>query len=239
MNLNAPDAATLERDSKEQSKSSVWHKARLHRITASNFHRVAFRREKTEPSKLLASLLYNKCKQTAAMQFGLENEETAAQRFIEDIKSRNFSDIKLEKRGFVVDKDKPYLGASVDRIAVLDGHEYIVELKNPSSTWDLNIQLAAVQLPCLKVDENNVISLNRRYAYYTQVQGQMAVLGVHKCYFVLCTEKDIHVEFIPFNETFWKSVVARLETFYMNIFLPEIVYPSVKYDLPALDLSKF
>lgn len=98
------------------------------------------------------------------------------------LKAEISQDIKLEKRGFVVDKDKPYLGASVDRIAVLDGHEYIVELKKPSSTWDLNIQLAAVQLPCLKVDENNVISLNRRYAYYTQVQGQMAVLGVHKCY---------------------------------------------------------
>ena len=52
-------------------------------------------------------------------------------------------------------------------------------------------------------------------------------LNISKCYFVLCTKSDIHIE-----------VVSWIK-FYNHFMLPEIVYPSVKFDLPALDISKF
>ncbi|CAG2190881.1 unnamed protein product [Mytilus edulis] len=242
LTLTKEEAEIIEQKSKEQSKSADWHAARVYRLTASNFHRIAFRRDSTEATKLLSSLLYNKCKPTYAMQFGLEQEDTSAQRFVQDMTNRNTStsfSIQLEKKGFIIDIDHPYLGASVDRIATINDQKYIVELKNPPSTWKLSIEDAAGKLSCLKIDENNVVTLNRRNAYFTQVQGQMAVLNIHNCYFVLCTKSDIHVEYVKFDKHFWKSVMSKLKTFYNNIFLSEIVYPSVKYDLPALDIGKF
>ncbi|KAJ8300537.1 hypothetical protein KUTeg_022056 [Tegillarca granosa] len=107
--------------------------------------------------------------------------------------------VTVEKRGLVVGKENFYLGASVVGIVTIDGTRYTLELKNPLSTWDLNLPKAAAKLQCLKVDENQAISLNRRHSYYIQIQGQMTILNIHRCYFVLCTKTDIHVELIEFD----------------------------------------
>ncbi|CAC5426018.1 unnamed protein product [Mytilus coruscus] len=129
--LTKEEAEIIEQKSKERSKLADWHAARVYRLTASNFHRIAFRRDSTEATKLLSSLLYNKCKPTYAMQFGLEQEDTSAQLFVQEMNNRNtrtsFS-IQLEKKGFIIDIDHPYLGASVDRIVTINDQKYIVEL---------------------------------------------------------------------------------------------------------------
>ncbi|CAC5383199.1 unnamed protein product [Mytilus coruscus] len=88
---------------------------------------IAFRRDSTEATKLLSSLLYNRCKPNYAMQFGLEQEVTSAQQFVQEMNDRNTStsfSIQLEKKGFIIDIDHPYLGASVDRIVTINDQKY-------------------------------------------------------------------------------------------------------------------
>ena len=68
---------------------------------------------------------------------------------------------------------------------------------------------AVKKLPYLKIDENNQPMLNRKHAYYTQVQGQMGVYGIKVCDFVMCTKDDIFVERITFDEGFWKKTCCQ------------------------------
>lgn len=56
------------------------------------------------------------------------------------------SDVIMKKRGFVIDSTKTYLGASVDRIATISREEFIVELKNPLSTWEFDLISTARKL---------------------------------------------------------------------------------------------
>lgn len=57
----------------------------------------------------------------------------------------------------------------------------------------MDILSATKKWTCLKINENKKICLNVKHSYYTQVQGQMGILNISKCYFVLCTKSDIHI----------------------------------------------
>lgn len=227
----------LEFSTRSQSNSSAWHSARRFRITASTFHKIGFRRKKTDPTCLLKTLLYNVRKPTKDMLFGLQQEEPSITRFVQELEKRGKMGLNVQKRGLILHSEKCYLGASVDGVVQMDGETYVLELKNPPSTWKMNLLDAAKKLACLKIDENNKVYLNPKHEYFTQIQGQMAVIRIGKCYFVLCTEKNIHKEVIQFDEQFWSDLQKKLILFYNNIFLPEVVYPSVKFGLPPLDLS--
>lgn len=213
----------LERLTIGQSDSEKWKNARKYRLTASNFHRIFKMKSTTNPKAALESLLYRSCRQTAAMAFGLKMEESAAKRYSSKTGAR------LVKRGLVVDKEFPFLGASVDRVT--DNGEKIIEIKNPSSTWDLSLKEATKKLKCLKLDENNETVLNPSHEYYTQVQGQMGILGIIKCDFVLCTKNEIFIHEVSFDPNFWELCKKKIVHFYENVMLPEIVYPRVKFNL--------
>lgn len=47
-----------------------------------------------------------------------------------------------------------------------------------------------------------------------------------KCYFVTYTNKWLNIECITYDEEFWqKQMETKLENFYMNCILPEIINP--------------
>ena len=72
------------------------------------------------------------------------------------------------------------------------------------------------QRPCLKTSHD----------YYYQVQGQMAVTGIHVCDFVIWTPKDISIQRINFDNEFWSNTcLPKREHFFFYFFLPEIIYP--------------
>ncbi|VDH98588.1 Hypothetical predicted protein [Mytilus galloprovincialis] len=194
----------LEFSTRSQSNSSAWHSARRFRITASTFHKIGFRRKKLDPTCLLKTLLYNVRKPTKDMLFGLQQDEPSITRFVQELEKRGKMGLNVQKRGLILHPEKCYLGASVDGVVQMDGETYVLELKNPPSTWKMNLLDAAKKLACLKIDENNKVYLNPKHEYFTQIQGQMAVTRIGKCYFVLCTEKNIHTEVVQFDEQFWR-----------------------------------
>lgn len=103
----------------------------------------------------------------------------------------------------------------------------------------MDISFAAKKFTCLKVNENNELCLNIKHSFYTQIQRQIRILNISKCYFVLCTKNGIHIGIVTFDKHFWGKVLCKLTQLYDNFMLPEIVYPSVKFGLPAIDISKF
>ena len=66
----------------------------------------------------------------------------------------------------------------------------------------------------------------------------MHVYGSNLCDSALCTQTAMHIERIERDESFITDMVSKLEAFYDNVYLPEVVYPRVKRGLSPIDLRK-
>ena len=60
--------------------------------------------------------------------------------------------------------------------------------------------------------------------------------GSNQCDFVLCKQTAMHSERIERDESFITDMVSKLEAFYDNVYLLEVVYPLVKQGLSPIDL---
>ena len=43
--------------------------------------------------------------------------------------------------------------------------------------------------------------------------------------FVVQTNKDLHVEYIPRDQDWWKQQLPKIQEFYFSTFLPELAFP--------------
>ena len=81
------------------------------------------------------------------------------------------------------------------------------------------------------------MKLKCTHAYYSQVQGQMAITQRKWCDSVVYTPKGPSVERIYFNQQFWDTeLLPKLTEFYDNCVGPEIVSPLYPIGLPVRDL---
>ena len=72
---------------------------------------------------------------------------------------------------------------------------------------------------------DGTISLKRNHAYYDQVQLQLYVTSANWCDFCVYTTKGIAIESI-YPDIEWKvRNLPKLQYFYDNILLPEILLP--------------
>ena len=65
--------------------------------------------------------------------------------------------------------------------------------------------------------------LKRQHNYYDQVQGQMAITGVHWCDFFCYTKRGMSIERIFYDENHWDIVCDKLCGYYLEHFLPRAV----------------
>ena len=83
-------------------------------------------------------------------------------------------------------------------------------------------QCAGSKGSCL-IKEGEVIKLDRRHAYYYQVQAQLHVMEAEYCDFVVWNKNDIFVEIILPDEELWNSVIPKVEHFFRQCILPEVL----------------
>ena len=125
--------------------------------------------------------------------------------------------------------DLGFLAASPDRL-VYDEDENllgIIEIKCPFSARNTTVSDACSQNTffCAKDNKDN-ICLRKKHNYYYQIQGQLAILKVDWCDFIMWTLKDFNVERIYFDSEFWTTkCLPPLKPFYYNVMLPELIYP--------------
>ena len=101
-------------------------------LTASNFGKAA--KTKVEPSNKLKSILYSNFT-TDALQYGIECEPKAVNLYIKEMRKNGVS-VKVEEVGLLVSKEKPYLGASIDRI---------VTFKDTEEKWGIKLNLPSAR----------------------------------------------------------------------------------------------
>jgi len=158
--------------------------------------------------------------------YGLRTESVAIEAYNKMFK------VKTVRAGLTIHSKYPWLCASPDALVLSQNGNInkILEIKCPISCRNKLIfdeDSKKCNLSYLKY-ENDEIVLKSSHQYYTQCQIIMFVTGLDKCDLfiynsikplLICLEKD---------ELFLKKVILKLEYFYFNYFLLNIIISSNK-----------
>jgi len=94
----------IEKQTELQRNSATWIELRRKLLTASAFHAVCTRRQKTKSAPLVKNLLYKKEINTAATNHGINSEAIAIQQLALQ------EGITIEPCGLFIDPNRYYLG---------------------------------------------------------------------------------------------------------------------------------
>ena len=194
-----------------------------YRVTASNFGLIA--RRQRNHSSLAKQMLYKRFSTStvAAIMWGQQHESDALNAYKKSLKP----DTSLGEAGVFI-SSCGFLGASPDGL-VSRGEKTIklVEVKCPYKARHSTVrEMCSDGSFYCTLDSNLQPKLKHTHEYYYQVQGQMAVIKVHLCDFVVWTPNEFTIETITFDEKFWNEVCyPPLQDFYFRFLLPEIIYP--------------
>lgn len=119
-----------------------------------------------------------------------------------------------------------YLGASYDGIVKLeDTPVKLIKIKCPFSARHISVKDACAGKHFFCLLESNAIHLKHDHPYNYQVQGTMAMTGVHVTDFVVWMSISMEVQEIKFDANLWNvSMLPKLLEFYKSYMLPAILY---------------
>ncbi|XP_063234908.1 uncharacterized protein LOC134537900 isoform X3 [Bacillus rossius redtenbacheri] len=220
---------SIEIATRGQHDSEKWHEYRLNRLTASNFGTVINRRDNTSCHNFVRNLLFPREFNSLSVMYGRVHEPEAL------LKYSVAKGVTVNPCGLFICGDQPFLAATPDGLV---DEDVIVEVKCLPSVKDRKL-VDAVQdkksSVCLEL-KNHQLRLKRNHKYYYQVQGQLNISGRRYCDFVVLTENDFFVERIEKDENLWMNVMMpKLQKFYINCVLPEIVDSRIKRKMSIRD----
>lgn len=163
----------------------------------------------------------HKAHSALTFRWGCQHEDEAV-RCYTDSAQKNHDGLEVSKAGFVIDVDRPYIGASPDRLLNCKCcGKGVLEVKCPFCHKS--------ELP--EEEDNNFCMtkesgqwrLRREHAYYYQVQLQMHVCKVSYADFIVWTESEYVVERIAANDEFITSKMEAVTRFFTYGILPEII----------------
>ncbi|XP_046864652.1 uncharacterized protein LOC124459175 [Xenia sp. Carnegie-2017] len=230
----------IEQETRQQHSNPLWRKQRIGRITASNFHMVHTKTETIMKSKNASKKkpqysptvfkLVNESGNISHLpqiKWGVEHEKDGIKSFLSDVASQHDGGIEgFRQCGLYVKSDYPYLAASPDGLfSCKCCAPATVEVKCPYSVRYGNIMKKEVFQHVDFLEEfNGNPRLKRSHCYYTQVQAQMWVCGVHHSFFVVWTlgHQPLYEE-IELDMAFMTNVVNNLTIFYKTYVMPCIL----------------
>ena len=231
--LSLDVVAEVESATREQASCPLWHDLRNGRITSSRFGEVLHRRETTDPKRLVCDIIgySERVPDTPALRWGRNNEKHARQEYLKFMEDQGHP-VGYTESGLHLSPDAAYLGASSDGILhdLLGGDEIgCLEIKCPFSCSGSSI----VHLSPADIAKNHktfylqhvdgTVQLKRSSTYYAQVQGEISLLGVDWCDFVVFTPAGLHVERIHADPEYWEQILfPKLSKFFFDYVLPEL-----------------
>ncbi|XP_061580348.1 inhibitor of growth protein 1-like isoform X1 [Cololabis saira] len=221
ISVSEEQARAVEVATRDQASSKLWFRFRAGRITASKMKTACC----TDPNKPAQSLIKSVCypesyKFTSkAMTWGCDHETFARDIFINDHKKRH-ENVKAENTGFFINPSVPFSGASPDGLVSCDCCGVsVIEVKCPFCVKNDMVDCVSY----LEKDDDGKLKLNRKHQYFYQVQTQLGVCKLESAYFVVWTEKDLHVELITFDEEFWDTICKKSKRIFDTAIMPELV----------------
>ncbi|XP_067850963.1 uncharacterized protein [Heptranchias perlo] len=210
-------AAEIEKETRGQRENPVWFERRKNRITASIAHRISrckfVNGKSTEiPQSYLKSIVGLGCNfPTPAMQWGIQHEPIAIKKY-QKLKSEDTGrQISVRPCGLFIDPTRTWLAASPDGVVVDKETRAtlgLVEVKCPYKHRNHTIAQACNDRNFCLQRNNGEFQLKKNHAYFTQIQCQLAVLGLNKADLVVYTDREVAVIPVESDGEFWKDTVA-------------------------------
>lgn len=231
--------AEIEKATKDQSLTQVWHNQREGRITASNFHKVHTRMEtwkknqEADMSSLTGQLLkYSSPPESLhSLKYGRRMEQPAIECYTQIMK-RKHKNLSVKPCGLFVSADLPFLGATPDQmVQCACCGQGALEVKCPLSCAHMAPSPSTV--PYLLQGDNGEITLRKTHAYYSQVQGQLALANAEWGDFFVYTSHGHCVTRVSFDPLFWETMKANLSNFFQKFLAPELVTRQLQKQLAA------
>lgn len=232
-----PEETTdIEQITKGQSQNKNWHLLRKGLLTASNFHQICISTngEKTAESLIKPGL--NESCLPLAVSFGRKYESKARAMFMKGhrFKHRHCS---VDVPGLVLYQDSSFPGIACSPDGIVNCSlcgKFLVEIKC-SFKYKCYYPKNALKLSGICIEKDGEYIVKPTHKYYFQIQGQMALTGIDKCYLVLYTHKGIATVTVEFDEEFWFSVRNKLLSFYRDFYFPVLKQSAL---LPAVDVDR-
>jgi len=221
--ISTDEAHHIQQVTVGQASNALWLELHGSTITSSNFKKVISRQSAYTPSFFDSIFKQNDIGHLPAIAHGRVNESHAVQLYLDKMQADG-RHVAVQECGLCLHQEYRFLGASPDRV-VYDNSTVdsfgLLEIKCPYKPYTLNktIQEACDDglFCCALVDGQPC--LKKTHAYYYQVQGQMAITGLHWCDFAVWVgHDDLHVERINFDREMWDDAM-----------LPKLLYAYQQY----------
>ena len=219
------ESAQIEEATRGQDQNQNWHNMRKYLLTSSVFKKIC---HSQNPIKTAVSLLngpgFSDDNVPQHIQFGYKFENKARTQFMRTHQYHH-RECTIQVPGFIVHSAFPFLGTSPGGILSCNKScgKALVEVKCLSSKINFQPTTALI----MNKDDDGKVAMNTSHGYYYQIQGKMAISGIHKCHLVAYTHKGIHVMTINFDPEFWQSVHAKLMEFYQYSYFPVLHAPFI------------
>ena len=99
-------------------------------------------------------------------------------------------------------------------------HSKILKIKAPYSGRFKSPKDVAKEKGC--VEEGGCWSVTEKCDYYPQIQGQLGIYGLDECDLIIYTKLGIQIVKVTFNEQYYKTMIEKLDYFYIEFVLPKI-----------------
>ena len=186
INITNDMAKAVREETVKQTESKLWFKFRAGRITASRMKQ-ACHTDPAMPSQSLVKAIcypeaYKIC--TQATQWGCQHETFALEQYTSSQSSKH-QVFSVKNCGLFLNPKWPHLGASPDSIVACDCcGKGAVEIKCPLCNKDEDIEATVLNSKSCLIVVDGSIHLDKKHAYYYQVQTQIFVAKYHTAIFV-------------------------------------------------------
>ncbi|XP_066599929.1 uncharacterized protein [Prorops nasuta] len=167
---------------------------------------------------MVMKILYPPILENDAITYGRLNEKNARECLQKEINKQ------IRSCGLFIERKLSYLGASTDGLIDDEG---IVEIKCSFTGKDLSAkEVIEAKLHLRRIFGNRKMNktMNKRYNYYYQVQGQLQITQRQYCLFSIWTPKSIVTIRVERDDEFWhRQMETKLVRFYEYCLFPEIL----------------
>lgn len=222
--INRDQIFNLMYSTLDQANNSAWKSCRKVRLSASSkAHQINTRRSRNE------ELAERFVKDKKILGKGLKYVEYGIG--MEDFASKKYSlvhNVQVIKCGVVIHQNQPWVCASPDGLVIRNNKvKKLLEIKCPYTCKDtllVDEETGKPKVPYLLLDETtNTIYLKQNHNYFTQCQIQMYCTGLKECDLFVCTKRDCITVPVKRDNLFLEKLVKKMEFFYFNYYLPEII----------------
>ena len=229
---SAEETRTILEATEGQAVNQLWHSIRKGMLTASNFgqasHYIDIQRE---PSTSFMNVIMGETKideqyLPAPLKWGRRKEPIARLMYLKLLRRNHFS-MKVQEKGFLLCKENPFLGCSVDGIVSCKCRPphaaKLIEIKCPYASRDMLPKDVAVEKKLSYNRQSCNWEVTPDCPYYAQIQGQLGLFGLTECDLVIYTKKGIHISTASFDTTYFSKMLEKLSLFHEKYVLPLIL----------------